>query len=565
MNARTFAKICHNAPCIVLNEAVKQLRIYNNIIPSISASLANYSLTLSVEISIFMILRHLSEIGKGIIREDEGLIESWMQNCSNFISLTIKKHHRIDLTGIFVFIANRLASDSDKESVFVVLFKDIITRMSGYESVSSFTQTQLSSLSGGIGLKTEAFGLFEQVRTAKKSSNSLADFLKSQNNHVRVFCDNDVEYTLSLPVYLIILMSRMRDKLVYKSDLSKPTLINMLFDMINESLVQFGLFLSSYPEFFTNRCQLLPDNPWEVMTNLKVSPEIAYQILRYSFKPIYKLEETEWSEVVQKFKSSFDDFPYKTQYIAAAVENDKISSYAEGERAKMWQMMSPELFTLFWYLDSEHLFVPQDAYNTQIADLLKESKSDSKSDKNLDRAKKNIEALKQEMSSKLVEKEKLNRYLQGKKDQLIANFFNSDINIHFYQHCILPRIRLSPSDAIYCVKFINTIMQLKEISPIDQLEIRFNTVKYLYPTVLACSEFEAFNMGIFTEEILDITSNLNDNAKLYSDFKGGKKYDKSQQAEVSKIRYSVLMNYKSLCEVFEASFRDSTFMQVVVY
>ena len=336
-NSRSFSKICHNAPCIVLNEVVKQLRIYNNIIPSVSASLANYSLPLSIEVSIFMILRHLSEIGKGIIREEEGLIESWMQNCSNFISLTVKKHHKTDLTGIFVFISNRLALDSDKESVFILLFRDILTRMSGYESIQLFTEAQLGALSGGIALKTEAFGLSEQVRAAKKSSKSLADFLWSKENYVRVYGDNDEEYVLSVPVYLMILMSRNRDKLMFKPNLTKPTLINMLYDMINDSLVQFGLFLSYHSDSYQSYGQLLPSEPWRVLTDLKVSPEISYQILRHSFKPLYKLEEAEWTDLVSRFKTSFEDFHGRSNFVQAfGEEEDKLTLHVETDRGRTW-------------------------------------------------------------------------------------------------------------------------------------------------------------------------------------------------------------------------------------
>ena len=225
-------------------------------------------------------------------------------------------------------------------------------------------------------------------------------------------------------------------------------------------------------------------------------------------------------------------------------------------------MMSPELYTLFWLLESEHLYVPVDAYNTQIAELTKECKTDVKSDKNVDKVKKTIEVLKQELSSQQKEKEKLDQFLESKKEIIVQNFFNLECNLPFLQYCCLPRLRLSPSDAIFSVKFINTMIALKGQPFLDQLEFKFNTVKLLYPTVLACSEVEAFDLGVFCEELLEITKNLNDNVRLYADAKGGKKFDKSNIGEVHKIRYAILLLYKSLTEVFETTFRDSTFMQV---
>jgi hypothetical protein len=94
MNARQFAKICHNAPCVVLNEAIKQLLTYDNIIPYVCTAMT-YTLPFSVEVSLYLSLRLLSEEGRRTVREDEGLIESWVQDLSLFVGSTVKKHHKV--------------------------------------------------------------------------------------------------------------------------------------------------------------------------------------------------------------------------------------------------------------------------------------------------------------------------------------------------------------------------------------------------------------------------------------------------------------------------------------
>ena len=169
-NARIFAKICHNAPCLVMNEVVKQLRSFSNLIPGVATSMVHL-LNFSVELGIFLSLRQMSELGKAKVKEDEGLIESWVQTLSQFIGITVKKYHKvqffftkIDLTGIFVFIANKLSSDTDTDAANVILLKEILCKMSGYEPLKDFTPVQFAALSGGMALKTEAFGLAEQVK-----------------------------------------------------------------------------------------------------------------------------------------------------------------------------------------------------------------------------------------------------------------------------------------------------------------------------------------------------------------------------------------------------------------
>ena len=83
-NARTFAKISHAAPCFVLNEAIVQIKQYDNMIPMIVGSM-NFCTDLTLDISIFLSLRAISEMSRSILKENEGIIESWYANIANFI------------------------------------------------------------------------------------------------------------------------------------------------------------------------------------------------------------------------------------------------------------------------------------------------------------------------------------------------------------------------------------------------------------------------------------------------------------------------------------------------
>jgi ABC-type Fe3+-citrate transport system substrate-binding protein len=57
-----------------------------------------------------------------------------------------------------------MSSDTDRDAANIVLIKEVLSKMSGYESVGDLTEAQLSAITGGIALKTEALGLAEQVR-----------------------------------------------------------------------------------------------------------------------------------------------------------------------------------------------------------------------------------------------------------------------------------------------------------------------------------------------------------------------------------------------------------------
>jgi len=110
LNARQFAKISHSCPWAVLNEALIQLKTYNNLIPVIISAMS-YSSFLTLDLLVFLTLRHLSETEKLKLREEDAMIDNWLQNLAVFIATLYKKHYKIELKGVFVYLCNRLASE----------------------------------------------------------------------------------------------------------------------------------------------------------------------------------------------------------------------------------------------------------------------------------------------------------------------------------------------------------------------------------------------------------------------------------------------------------------------
>jgi THO complex subunit 2 len=162
-NARTLAKICHSSPCVVLNEAIVQIKQFDNMIPMLVGSL-NYCTGLSLDIAVFLTLRAISEMQRKALKENEGVVEAWYSNLANFLGSMLKKHYKIDLESIFVYISSRLCSGEDSDLLIIVLLNEVISKMSGYEAIQDLTEHQIQALTGGIALKTEAFRLSDQIR-----------------------------------------------------------------------------------------------------------------------------------------------------------------------------------------------------------------------------------------------------------------------------------------------------------------------------------------------------------------------------------------------------------------
>lgn len=124
----------------------------------------NYCTDLSLDVAVFLTLRAISEMGRQILKENEGVIEAWYSNLANFLGSMLKKHYKIDLEGIFVYISSRLCSGEDTDQLNIVLLNEVISKMSGYETIQDLNEHQIQALTGGIALKTESFGLAESIR-----------------------------------------------------------------------------------------------------------------------------------------------------------------------------------------------------------------------------------------------------------------------------------------------------------------------------------------------------------------------------------------------------------------
>ena len=92
-----------------------------------------------------------------------------------------------------------------------------------------------------------------------------------------------------------------------------------------------------------------------------MSPELAYHIYRPSIKSIHTMSDDERTQLVASFKASFDDFDPETMYM----QKDKSfydvhapDSFQKEIKNIIWKNITPELFTLFWTLSLEHIYVP---------------------------------------------------------------------------------------------------------------------------------------------------------------------------------------------------------------
>ena len=137
----------------------------------------------------------------------------------------------------------------------------------------------------------------------------------------------------------------------------------------------------------------------------------------------------------------------------------------------------------------------------------------------------------------------------------------------FVQYCILPRLFLSPADAMYCAEFLQVIHQygpcgLRLLSIIDRL---FKELGYI---VRCCTPKEAVNLGIFFADLLGIVSTWRQQkvfqeecavAEAFKSYKGGKLEPVSHDEFV---KLSANWHKKMTLDVFKSCIGSEDYMQM---
>lgn len=157
-------------------------------------------------------------------KHDGSTIAPWLQSLCSFTGAICKKY-TIELVPLLQYVANQLKS---KQSLDLLLLKEIVQKMSNIEAAEEITNEQLDAMSGGEILRGEA-GYFGQVHQSKKSAQRL----------------RDASSTNDLAVALCILMAQQRHGIVYDDSQLHTKLVGKLYDQCQDTFVQFGTFLAS--------------------------------------------------------------------------------------------------------------------------------------------------------------------------------------------------------------------------------------------------------------------------------------------------------------------------------
>ena len=83
----------------------------------------------------------------------------------------------------------------------------------------------------------------------------------------------------------------------------------------------------------------------------------------------------------------------------------------------------------------------------------------------------------------------------------LVNMFNNiedqfGVSQFFIQNCLYPRMKISPDDAIFSIKFLQRLVEYK-VPKINILNIFAQIIRRIIPTIHTCTSNEAENLGLF--------------------------------------------------------------------
>ncbi|KAK7097709.1 THO complex subunit 2-like isoform X2 [Littorina saxatilis] len=498
-SGRQLGKLGHSNPGVLFELILTQIQRYENFISPIVDSL-KYLTPMSYDILAYCIIEAVANPEKERMKTDDTNISMWLQSLANFAGAICRKY-TIELTGIMQYVANQLKAG---KSLDLLLLREVVQKMAGIEVSEEITDDQLNALSGGELLRQEG-GNFQQVRNMKKSSTRLKDTLLERD----------------LGLSLCLLMSQQRSSVVFREDDNRHLkLVGKLYDQCQDTLVQFGSFLSNQlsTEEFVKR---LPPIDTLIAT-YHVPQDAAFFLSRTQYTHSI---HTRYEELRKADKKSSNSVSLKQRYIESTEETQKpvLETLRPLFPARIWEDFTPLFYWTFWSMSMYDLRVPSQAYEKQIQ-LLHTQIQQTDDSKDMPQSKKKKERERcQQLIEKLKDEEKkqtehvaqvMARLKKERESWFPSGTTKSEMTTNFLQMCLFPRCRFTASDALYCGYFIQVLHTLKtpNFSTLICYDRIFCDITY---TLTSCTENEGHRYGRFLASALDTIMRWHGSFNIY--------------------------------------------------
>ena len=559
--ARALAKAAYSSPGVVFSVALNQIESYDNLV-EVVVECARYFTYLGYDVLTWSLMSSLSGQGRDRVQADGMLTSKWLAALSLFAGRIFKRYSSLmNPSPILQYVTNQLRKGN---TVDLIVLKEMITSMAGIVPDTNFNDSQIWALSGGELLRQLTFvklldKRYESRTTAKRFIRALTEpplagqllismaqarqtcifGLSEQVSHLKLLGNLTDEVHRVLSQYLDLLRTNMT-----------PSEFNSLVPDVSQLIADYGIEPSI--AFWISRPSITHEmHEYDEATSKKVRSEGHPALVELDGDQDTKMvelqpettssqdekrENEEQANATKSVESANGDEGMKDLSSFLELSSGPPSTELNGtsepwhpvlsslmKRLKTtlpndtWTNLIPGFYVTFWQLSLYDIQVPAKSYEEEIARLQRQwmKVNDDRSDPSVagsvrrEKEKKQLtetqNRLSKEMRDHIQSFSNLKDRLAKEKDHWFAGFWGKwdDLNDALIELCLLPRLLVSPTDALYSFKVLRLLHSIgtanfRTMGLIDHLlrEGRLSNLVYV------CTAREAENLGRFLNELL---------------------------------------------------------------
>ena len=564
--ARALARVATASPGIVFQVAISQIESYDNLVDTVSEC-GRYFTYLSYDVLTWSLMSSLGAQGRTRVQADGMLTSKWLQAIALFSGKVFKRYTVMNPTPVLQYVTEQLRQSNPTDLVVLeqiisnmagivsdTNFNEAqILAMAGGDLLQA--QTMLQLLDKRHELQTPAKRLLQALTGPRLAGQLLVAIAQErqtcvykfpeQNAPLKVLGNQFDELHRILVQYLDLLRTNLSTK---KFDDLVPSVSKLILEFGVEANIAFYICRPGIAAAVLQHDRAAAKSASELKRPpLQESKEDAVKITGEQVNgdfhdrgvtdaeggdkqdeasnKINGLEDGEKMDVDAKEHKSNDQSPPNSP--PAAIEplrqpwhpvlQDVMDAIQPALPSSTWEALSPSFFVTFWSLSLCDMHVPTQSYDDEINRQKKKIAAINSDRSDLTKAgtekkekdKKALNDLQDRLRAEL--KDQVQTYsqtrsrLQKEKEAWFSDFWGKweALNAAILEQCFLPRLVLSPVDALYVFKLFKYLhssgaVNFRSMGLLDQL---FNE-KRLTLVLFFCTAKEVENFGRFLNEIL---------------------------------------------------------------
>lgn len=524
--SRVLAKFIYSNPLVVLDEVLAQVEQYGNQVQPVIESF-KYFHPMTHDCLVYVLLLRLSSER---LKLNGTNLAGWFRCLSTFTGQLFHKYPDIELTAVVQYVVNQLKME---RTLDVEVLCELVRNMSGIDYIEELEVEQLEGLMGGPVLEAESGNI--KMKKTKRPTRVLVECLlgKSQGDE-------------NLVVPLLILMVQQKQHILFKTETSQVGLITALLDRCQGALIQLGSFVRAHITDARNGAyaRAIP-TLYELVKKYHIHPAAAFFIARPVLNvarviaPPRQPSDGPGADAKEGSDAKSDEQPkgpaaseskeeqlrrkeQRAKQMLLAMRNKKRSPLARTCRellpGETWDALSPEFYATFWSLSLYDLQVPKRCYQRVAAEVRESIKAlkEAKQKKEGERMQKTLKRLNEEQDKQSDNFAKVHERLLREKEGWFRSIKNrGGTSFAFIRHCLLPRVTLSPTDALYCARFLREIIEL-DTKYFSIVHFFSNALKTVNSLLGGSTQNESSRFGRFIGEMIEMFGKWADSEETYN-------------------------------------------------